>query len=113
MECEYGWKATALKTYLLERLRHLSLKQGEYKMQRTMLCTWLTELFLRGFTYLPLDPGTGENGDRETWGVVTRATCSFDIIRRFRPRGLLSTGTRGSRIVFVKPHVYDPFCCNL
>lgn len=62
MECDDGWKATALKTYLLERLRHLSLKQGEYKMQRTMLCTWLTELFLRGFTYLPLDPGTGEKG---------------------------------------------------
>ncbi|CAM9400946.1 unnamed protein product [Scytosiphon promiscuus] len=60
MECDDGWKATALKTYLLERLRHLSLKQGEYKMQRTMLCTWLTELFLRGFTYLPLAPGTDE-----------------------------------------------------
>lgn len=60
MECDEGWKATALKTYLLERLRHLSSRQGEHKMQRTMLCTWLTELYLRGFTYLPLDPGTGE-----------------------------------------------------
>lgn len=60
MECDEGWQATALKTYLLERLRHLSLRQGEHKMQRTMLCTWLTELYLRGFTYLPLDPGTGE-----------------------------------------------------
>ncbi|CAN0204883.1 unnamed protein product, partial [Hapterophycus canaliculatus] len=60
MECDDGWRATALKTYLLERLRHLSLKQGEYKMQRTMLCTWLTELFLRGFTYLPLAPGTDQ-----------------------------------------------------
>lgn len=61
MESGGGWKAEALKTYLLERLRHLSLEQaaGEHKMQRTMLCTWLTELYLRGFTYLPLDPGTG------------------------------------------------------
>ncbi|CAN0241535.1 unnamed protein product, partial [Ectocarpus fasciculatus] len=66
MECEDGWKATALKTYLLERLGHLSQKQGEYKMQRTMLCTWLTEIFLRGFNYLPLDSGTArEREDAE------------------------------------------------
>lgn len=60
MESDEGWKATALKTYLLERLRHLSLRQGEHKTQKTMLCTWLTELYLRGFTYLSIDSKTGE-----------------------------------------------------
>eukprot|EP00752_Nemacystus_decipiens_P004533 g4139.t2 len=66
MECGGGWKAEALKTYLLERLRHLSAEQaaGEHKMQRTMLCTWLTELYLRGFTYLPLDPGTAREREQ-------------------------------------------------
>lgn len=60
MESDEGWKATALKTYLLERLRHLSLRQGEHKTQKTMLCTWLTELYLRGFTYISIDTRTGK-----------------------------------------------------
>lgn len=72
MECEEGWKSTALKTYLLERLRHLSLRQGEHKMQRTMLCTWLTELYLRGFTYLALESGTGER--------VLGRSCIFSVV---------------------------------
>ncbi|CAN0327884.1 unnamed protein product, partial [Ectocarpus sp. 4 AP-2014] len=111
MECEDGWKATALKTYLLERLGHLSQKQGEYKMQRTMLCTWLTEIFLRGFTYLPLDSGTARERE-EAENSLAQELKSFlrDYSSALDPAttmNLLSKHGRGEEALFYATLVED------
>ncbi|CAN0577054.1 unnamed protein product, partial [Ectocarpus sp. 12 AP-2014] len=112
IECEDGWKATALKTYLLERLGHLSQKQGEYKMQRTMLCTWLTEIFLRGFTYLPLDSGTSKRAGEEAENSLAEELKSFlrDYSSALDPAttmNLLSKHGRGEEALFYATLVED------
>ncbi|CAM9937676.1 unnamed protein product [Ectocarpus sp. 12 AP-2014] len=111
MECEDGWKATALKTYLLERLGHLSQKQGEYKMQRTMLCTWLTEIFLRGFTYLPLDSGTARERE-EAENSLAEELKSFlreysSALDPATTMNLLSKHGRGDEALFYATLVED------
>ncbi|CAN0058467.1 unnamed protein product, partial [Phaeothamnion confervicola] len=54
----------ALKVYLLEKLEQLTHEPAHGKMQRTMLCTWLAEIYLHSFIYLaPSNGGTsGGNG---------------------------------------------------